>query len=93
MIRTVQTFYSFERLQRYNVQWNWVVRELNFRYRRLFAGIRRVTGKEWSNEVKSNRCIIHFLRKLHLSAHKDLVFDTLVHLCQRHPMMKNQFGI
>ena len=78
-IGTVQTLYSYERLRRYNVQMNWVVRELNFCYRRLFARTRRVTGKEWFNVVENNRCTVHLLRGLHLSAYKDLVFDILVH--------------
>ena len=75
LIRTVQTFYSSERLRRYNVQLNWVVRELSFRYRRLFARNRQVTGKDWSHVEENNRCNIHLFRGLHLSAHKDLVFD------------------
>ena len=69
LLRAVQTFCSFERLQRYNVQLNWAVRESNSRYRRLFARIRLVTSKEWSNVVESNRCTVHSLRRWQLSAH------------------------
>ena len=59
LTRNEQTIYSSERLRRYNVELNWVVRELTFRCRRLFARIRRVTGKEWSNVVKTNRYTVH----------------------------------
>ena len=83
LIRTVQTLYSSERLRRYNVPLNWIVCELNFRYRRLFARISRVTVKEWSKGVENNRCTVHLLRRLHLSARKDLVLDNLVQLCRR----------
>ena len=93
LIGIVQTLYSSEHRQRYNVQLNWVVGELNFRYHRLFAEIRRVTGKEWSNVVENNRYTVHLLKGLHLSAHSDRVFDILVHLCRRYLMMKNQFVI
>ena len=93
LIRTVQKLYSFERLRRYNVQLNWVVRELNFCYRRLFARIRRVTGNDWSNGVENNRCTVHLLRELHLSAHKDLVFGIIFHRCRIHLMIKSHFRL
>ena len=95
LTRTVQTPYSSERLRRHNVPVNWVVRELNFRYRRLFARIRRVIGKEWSNGVENgnNRCAVRLLRELHLSVDKDLVFGILVHRCRIHLMMNSQFGL
>ena len=70
LIRIVQTPYSSEHRRRYNVRLNWVVGELNFRYHRLFARIRRVTGKEWSNVVENNRYTVHLLKGLHLSAHR-----------------------
>ena len=92
LIRTVRTLCS-ERLQRYNDQLNWVVREMSFRYRRFIARVRRVTGKEWSSVVENNRCLVHLLRGLHLSAHKNLVFGILVRHCRRHLMMKNQCGL
>ena len=93
LLRTVQTLCSFERLWRCNVRSSWVVRVSNFRYHRLFAIIRRVTGKEWSSVVENNRCTVHLLRGLHFSAHNDLVLVILIHLCRRHLMMKNQFGL
>ena len=93
LMRTVQILYSSERLRRYNVRSGWVVEESNFRYHRLFARIRRVTGNEWSNVVGNNRCTVHLLKVLHWSARKDLVFDIFVQLCRRHLMMKNQFRL
>ena len=93
LIKIVQTLYSFEHRRKYNVQLNWVVGELNFRYNRLFARIRRVTGTECSNVVENNRCTVHLLKRLHLSAHRGRVFDILVHLCRRYLKMKNQFGL
>ena len=93
LTRIEQNLYSSERLRRYNVQLNWVVRELNFCYRRLFAKIRRVTGKEWSNVVENNLCTVHSLRRLPLSAHKGLVFGILFHHCPRQLMMKRQFDL
>ena len=64
----------------------------NFRCHRLFARTRHVTAKALLSVVVYNRCIVPFSRGLRLSAHKDLVFGTLVRRCQRHLMMKNQFG-
>ena len=55
LIRIVQSLYSSDHRRRYNAQLTWVVGELNFRYHRLFARNRRVTGKEWSNVVENNR--------------------------------------
>ena len=88
LIRIVQTLYSFEHRRKYNVQLNWVVGGLNFRYHRLFARIRRVTGKERSNVVANNRCTVHLLKGLQLSAHRGRIFDILVYLCRRYPRMK-----
>ena len=59
LTRIEQNLYSSERLRRYKVQLSWVVRELIFRYRIVFARIRRVTGNEWSNVVENNRCTVH----------------------------------
>ena len=93
LITIVQTLHSSEHRLRYNVQLNWVVGELNFRYHRLFARIRWVIRKEWSIVVENNRYNVHLLKELHLSSHMDRVFDILVHLCWRYLMMKNQFGL
>ena len=93
LTKIVQTLYSVEHRRKYNVQLNWVVGELNFCYHRLFARIRRVTGKEWSNVVENNRCTVNLLKGLLFSAHRGRVFDILVHLCRRYLRMKNQFGL
>ena len=92
LIRTVQTLYSSERMRRCNGRSSWVVQESNSCYHRLFARTRRVTEKESLSVVENNRCAVRLSRGLHLSTHKDLVFGTLVHQCQRRPIMKNQFG-
>ena len=93
LMKIVQTLYSFEHRRKYNVQLDWVVGELNFRYHRLFAKIRRVTGKGWSNVVENNRYTVRLLMGSHLSAHMDRVFDILVHLRRRYLIMKNQFDL
>ena len=93
LIKNVQTLYSLKHRRKYNIQLNWVVGELNFRYHRLFARIRRVTGEEWSNVVENNRCTVHLLKGVLLSAHSGRVFDTLVHLFRRYLRIKNQFGL
>ena len=93
LISIVQTLYSSDHRRKYNAQLNWGVGELNIRYHRLFARIRRVTGTEWSNVVENNRYTVHLLKGLHLSAHRDRVFDILVRLGRRCLMMKNQFGL
>ena len=80
---TVQTLGSTERLRRYNIQSSSAVQESKFRYHRLFARTRRVTGKELLNAVRNNRCNARLLRGLRLSAHKGLVLDTLVRQYQR----------
>ena len=91
LTEVVQTLCSSERLRRCNVRSSWVVQESILCYCRLSVRIHRLIGKELLSVVGNNLFTVHLSKGLHISAHKGLVFDTLVHQCQRRLVMRNQF--